>query len=138
MANEKNMTETEQQQWVKAQYQVATKYLAEKGLVTQSVAVEDSRYLIPYFSVWKLKSLEGKTYWVICGDVTTDYMPGSVAESAREAVRHFSFKWQLQAENLMKEKTKEQQEFAQYLIGRAEGIYDLYKEDALWQENATS
>ena len=53
------MTEEQQQQWIKEQYQSATKYLAEKGIVTNSVKVEDSRYLVPLLALWKLTSLVG-------------------------------------------------------------------------------
>ena len=43
MTQDVEMTEVEQQKWVREQYQVATKYLAEKGMVTNSVKVESSR-----------------------------------------------------------------------------------------------
>ncbi len=132
MANEKQMTEDDQQQWVREQYQVATKYLAEQGLVTNSVAVEDSRYLIPFLAIWKLKILDGKSFWVICGDLPTDHSNASVAPNAREALSHFSYKWQIQAENLLKSADKEQHKFAQLLIGRAEGLYGLHQKDDLW------
>lgn len=128
----KEMTAEQQQQWVREQYQVATKYLAAKGLVTESVVVEESRYLIPIMSVWKLKVLDGSFFWVICGDLPSDHNTLDVAPSAREAVRHFSFKWQMQAENLLKTGDKEQEEFAKLLIGRAEGLYDMYQQEKLW------
>ena len=41
------MSEVEQQEWIRKQYQVATKFLAEKGLITESVADKESRYLVP-------------------------------------------------------------------------------------------
>ena len=59
-----SMTEEQQQQWIKNQYQVATKYLAEKGVVTQSVQVEESRYLVPILALWKLTSIDGNKFWV--------------------------------------------------------------------------
>lgn len=66
MSEAVQMTEEQQQQWIREQYQVATKYLAEKGVVTDSVKVEDSRYLVPLLALWKLKALNGKSYWVLC------------------------------------------------------------------------
>ena len=102
MSQESEMTAEQQQQWVREQYQVATKYLATQGLVTDSVVVEESRYLVPFMSVWKLKVLDGSYFWVICGDLPSDHNTVDVAPNAREAVRHFSFKWQMQAENLLK------------------------------------
>ena len=132
MAQEQEMTAEQQQQWIREQYQVATKYLATQGLVTDSVVVEESRYLIPFMSVWKLKVLDGSYLWAICGDLPSDHNTFDVAPNAREAVRHFSFKWQMQAENLLKTGDKEQEGFAKLLISRAEGLYDMYQQEKLW------
>jgi hypothetical protein len=133
MAQKQEMTVEEQQQWVRDQYQVATKYLAAQGLVTQSVVVEESRYLIPFLSVWKLKVLDGSYFWVICGDLPSDHNTFDIAPNAREAVQHFSLKWQMQAENLLKSGDKEQEQFAKLLISRAEGLYDMYQQDNVWE-----
>jgi len=130
---QRDMTEEQQQKWVREKYQAATKYLATQGLVTDSVVVEESRYLVPLLAVWKLKVIDGSYVWVISGDLPTDHNVIDVATNAREAVRHFSFKWQMQAENLLKTDDKEQQEFAKLLIGRAEGLYDMYQNNSIWQ-----
>jgi len=127
------MTEEQQQQWIREQYQVATKYLAEKGIVTDSVKAEDSRYLVPLLALWKLTSLKGEKFWVLCGDLPSDHSSIDVAPDAREALRHFSLKWQMQAENLLQANSKEQTDFANLLVSRAEGLYKLYEDDALWQ-----
>ena len=129
---QQEMTADQQQQWIREQYQVATKYLATQGLVTESVVVEESRYLIPFLSVWKLKTIDGSYFWVICGDLPSDHNNIDVAPNAREAVRHFSFKWQMQAENLLKSDDKEQEDFAKLLIERAEALYDMYQQEKLW------
>lgn len=127
------MTEEQQKQWIKEQYQRATKYLAEKGIVTNSVKVEDSRYLVPLLALWKLTSLDGKKFWVLCGDLPSDHSSIEVAPNARDALRHFSLKWQMQAENLLQAKNAEQHDFAQLLIGRADGLYKLYEDESLWE-----
>ena len=62
----------------------------------------------------------------------SDHNTFDVAPNAREAVRHFSFKWQMQAEGLIETGDKEQEEFAKLLIGRAEGLYSLYQKEELW------
>jgi hypothetical protein len=134
MTDKPEMSEKEQQQWVREQYQIATKYLAEKGLITQSVKVDESRYLIPVIAVWKLTLMDGSKHWVLCGDLPTDHSSVDVAPNAREALRHFSLKWQLQAENLLKADSKEQNDFANLLIGRAEGIYKICENEKLWEK----
>lgn len=135
MTEQKQMTNEEQQKWVRDQYQVATKYLADKGLVTDSVAVEDSRYLIPLVSVWKLKLLDNTKLWVICGDLPTDHSAIDAAPTARDALRHFSLKWQLQAENLRQAGGAEQEDFAKILVSRAEGLYKIHENESLWVES---
>ncbi|WP_281557405.1 DUF4826 family protein [Thalassomonas sp. RHCl1] len=133
MTNQVNMNEEQQSQWVRDQYQVATKYLADKGLITESVAVEESRYLVPLLAVWKLKLLDGTKTWVISGDLPTDHSNADVAPDARDAIRHFSLKWQLQAENLFKAGEAEQNKFAEMLVNRAEGLYRLYEDEKIWE-----
>lgn len=133
MSEVAEMTEEQQQQWIREQYQIATKYLAGKGIVTDSVKVEDSRYLVPLLALWKVNSLEGKSFWVLCGDLPSDHSSFDVAPNAREALRHFSLKWQMQAENLLQTKNEEQNDFANLLIGRADGLYKLYEDESLWK-----
>jgi hypothetical protein len=135
MTEKLEMTEEEQQQWVRAQYQTATKYLAEKGLVTHSVKVEDSRYLIPAIAIWKLTLADGTKHWVLCGDLPTDHSSIKVAATARDALKHFSLKWQIQAENLLKSNNKEQSDFAHLLISRAEGLYKVCEDEKFWRES---
>lgn len=132
MSNTVQMTEEQQQQWVKEQYQAATKYLAEKGIITHSVTIEDSRYLVPLLALWKLTSTDGKMFWVLCGDLPSDHNLVDVAPNAREALRHFSLKWQMQAENLLQANDEEQNNFANLLISRADGLYQLYNDESLW------
>jgi len=136
MTQNNDMTPEEQKQWVREQYQVATKYLAEQGLVTDSVLVEESRYIVPIVAVWKLKAINGQYFWVICGDLPTDFSKVDVAKNPRDAIRHFSFKWQMQAENLFKAAKQEQTDFAELLVSRAEGLYSLYEDDKFWNDKS--
>jgi hypothetical protein len=60
----------------------------------------------------------------------------SAAKNAREAVRAFSLHWQLKAQQIIdsgiNDKTK--QDFANLLIKRAHGLYEMFEKDALWQQ----
>ncbi|PCI60801.1 MAG: DUF4826 domain-containing protein [Gammaproteobacteria bacterium] len=133
MSDNEQLTEEQAQAWVREQYQVATKYLANKGLVTDSVMVEDSRYIAPLLSVWKLKLLDNSWHWVICGDLPTDHVSIEAANSAKEVLKHFSLKWQLQAENILKHQPSEEQaQYANILVGRAESLYKLSEDEKLW------
>ena len=133
MTDKVEMTEEQKQAWIREQYLKATKYLAEKGLVTQSVAETESRYLVPVMALWKINLLDKTKVWVVSGDLPTDHIVLDKGETARDVVRHFSFKWQLQAENLLRLDDQEQKQFAEFLITRADGLYQLYDKDELWQ-----
>lgn len=133
MTDKLEMTEEQKQAWIREQYLKATKYLAEKGLVTESVAETESRYLVPVMALWKINLLDKTKVWVVSGDLPTDHIVLDKGETARDVVRHFSFKWQLQAENLLRLGDQEQKQFAEFLITRADGLYQLYDKDELWQ-----
>lgn len=121
--------------WVREQFQKANKYLAENGVLFQSVVMEDSRYLAPYLAVWKIQANDGKYYWVISGDLPTDFALQKHANDAREAIRHFSLNWQMKAENIRQSGTKEntQLAFADLLQTRAEDLYAMFSDEKLWQ-----
>ena len=77
--------------------------------------------------------LDCSYFWVICGALPSDHNTFDIAPNAREAVQHFSLKWQMQEENLLKSGDKEQEQFAKLLISRAEGLYDMYQQDNVWE-----
>ncbi|MEW6997200.1 DUF4826 family protein [Colwelliaceae bacterium BS250] len=134
MSEENQLTEEQSKQWVREQYLKATKYLADKGIVTKSVITTESRYIVPVVAVWKLVTMTGESVWVIGGDVPSDHIAVSAAGDAREALRNFSMKWQLQADNLLAlpGQDKTQTDFAHLLISRAEGLYHLFEDEKLW------
>ncbi|MDX3773001.1 DUF4826 family protein [Chromatiaceae bacterium AAb-1] len=131
------LEQAEQQriEWVRTQYQKANEYLAGKGIVPETVAVTESRYLPPFVAIWKLNTRNAAAYWVISGDLPTDHMAVSAAATAKEAVRAFSLQWQLKAQQIIDSgiTDKTQQDFANLLINRAHGLYELFENEALWQ-----
>ncbi len=121
--------------WVKEQFQRANKHLAENGVLFESVVTSESRYLAPFVAVWKIKTSDGKYYWVISGDVPADFMPYETEKTARDAMRSFSLRWQLQADNLLRSGMQDttQNEFANRLITKAEQLYDVFSDEQVWQ-----
>lgn len=126
------MTEAEAEQWVRAQYQAAAKYLAEQGFILDMVHLQDSRYLAPYVAVWRFTTMDKKDVWIINGDVPTDMVAAKVANDARSVMRHFALQWQLKAKALEDQARPEEQDHANYLIGRAEMVYRTTDLDNLW------
>ncbi|WP_028767059.1 DUF4826 family protein [Shewanella fidelis] len=141
MAEEVVDQEQQIQEWTRAQFQKANKFLAEKGIMPNKVYAEESRYLAPYVALWKIDSKKPtkKTYWVMSGDLPSDYVEVSVAATAREALRHFSMMWQMKAENIQRSgltKDPAQAKFAQLLVSRAESLYKMQADDSIWQPKA--
>lgn len=113
--------------WAQGQLRNASKFLAEKGVILETVFNEVSTYMTNKVAIFKIRDKERNKYWVITGDMPTDYAPASVAKDYKEAARHFSLNWQLKAENIirMPTRTKVQSEFAQLLVNKAEELYSL-------------
>ncbi len=133
--------EARTQAWVREHFQKANRFLAEKGVIPSKVIDRDCRYLAPLLAIWKIESKQptSQTFWVMSGDLPTDYVDVSVAATARDAIRHFSMMWQLKAENLLQSTAVNdptQAQFAQLLISRAESLFQIHNDDKLWNEKA--
>ncbi len=130
--------EQQRVEWIRSQFQKANQYLAGKGIIPDNVAVTESRYMPPLVALWKLNTKDRQAFWVISGDLPTDHMPFSAAANARDAMRSFSLNWQLKAEHIVNSESvdKTQQDFANLLVSRAQGLYELFEDDALWQSQA--
>ncbi|WJG10892.1 DUF4826 family protein [Aliiglaciecola sp. LCG003] len=130
------MSKEEMGQWVRSQFQRANKHLAENGIIFDSVVTEESRYLAPVVALWKIKTTDNRYYWVISGDLPVDFMPYENEKNARDVLRRFSFSWQLKAENLQNSDSLDQtqKDFCDLLVSRAEGLYQMYEKESLWQE----
>lgn len=135
------MSDEEIRAWCNKSYQDATAYLAKNGMITESVVLEKSRYLPPIVAVWQLKSSENEFYWAISDTVKSDYIPTSAAATARDAVKIFSLRWQLEVEKLNDEaeSSDETNENAQKasikeLEVAASSLYQLYENEVLWHE----
>lgn len=122
--------------WVREQFQRANKYLAEQGILFDSVVTEDSRYLAPHFAVWKIKSTDDQYFWVTSGQVICDAIAFENASTARAAIKHFSFCWQAKAENIRLQSKQDQEQLATaaQLIKDAELLYALQADDKIWDD----
>ncbi|MDN7123664.1 DUF4826 family protein [Pseudidiomarina terrestris] len=141
MATEQpQMTQEEMSAWVREHFQAANKYLAENGIISDRVLTKDSRYLAPYVAIWKFSTQDKKELWLVNGDVPTDVAGNKAADNARDALRYFSFQWQMKAQGILGDPKSsadpEQQRYAQYLIDRAEALYDVVGTEELWQAPA--
>lgn len=131
---QQELTAEQSSQWVREHFQKANKYMAEKGILIDTVLHQESRYLVPLVAVWKMRSQKGKTYWVITGDLPSDHVEVTAASNARDAIRDFSLRWQLKADQILNQANLDntQRNFAHLMINRAENLYNVYDDDKLW------
>lgn len=93
--------------------------------------------------VWSMES-EADFVWTISVDkLIADYVAGSLAATPREVARHFSLKWQMDADRLQNldpvrapvvDSAAGTQVYAKKLIHYAEMLYDLAERDDAWQD----
>lgn len=128
------LTQEQASDWVRQQFQKANLHLAEQGLVMDNVAVQESRYLPPFLAVWKINTLNRRSYWVISGDLPTDYLEAAGAADAREALRAFSLRWQMKAQQLIDAGVQDQTaaDYIQLLVNRAHSLYEMFESEKLW------
>jgi hypothetical protein len=129
------LTEEQIQTWAREAFQQANQFLAKEGVLFDTVVTEECRYLAPLVAVWKIKAMDNKMYWVLTGDVPTDFTLADNAKDARGALRYFSMRWQIKAENLLQNNQQQdpsQTSYAQLLADRAEKIYLLQENEGLW------
>ena len=107
-----------EQQWCEERRAEVTAYLQREGVEHGRVAEVPAWHVAPYVSIWARESKKRPDWigwWVICGDVPTDYTSAAHLKHPREAMRAIAEEWRNQA-NLMA--TGERQ--ADIYIGRPE------------------
>lgn len=96
--------------------------------------------------VWGINH-ESDFVWTISVDkLIADYVAGSLAATPRDVARHFSLKWQMDADRILNIEAnkgpiantgKNMQAYSKQLIQRAEILYDLASRDDAWQQLQT-
>lgn len=133
---QKGMDQVQAAQWFNEQLGKATRYLAEQGVILDTVFHDQSTYVAPMFAIFKIRCKDRKKYWVIAGDLPTDFTPDTAAKDFKSALRHFTLNWQMKAENMIRAGLRDniQRDFAQLLITKAEALYAFVDNNVLWDK----
>ena len=132
--------------WFKAELdKVVDRMIKEKavdGVAIDAAPVWAMPNQILIARVWS-SAQKSQFIWTISGPgVITDHITGSMAAGPREAARHFSLKWQVDAEKLMKSAENpsmkdpvrtELKNQADRLVSDAEALFDLTMRDEIWR-----
>lgn len=135
--------------WYKSEIDAVVKEMIKTNAVTGAAVEAAPMWASPHkilvAKVWGATQ-KSQFIWTISGDaVVTDHIPGSIAATPRDVVRHFSLKWQMDADRLLnlaksqpmvEGSESHMQAYTDQLIQYAELLYDLASRDDIWQRNA--
>ncbi|MGD8594920.1 MAG: DUF4826 family protein [Gammaproteobacteria bacterium] len=129
-----------EEDWLDDQQEVASQYMKRTGTNYGSIEHTPSFYLSPYVAVWAVESgiSPGAIgWWVITGDLPTDYISSSGISSAREAMSEFAKRW-LNSVNVHKSGKHDptitlSSETADLLEKRANILNDWASDDSMWR-----
>ncbi|SFS01069.1 protein of unknown function [Granulicella pectinivorans] len=86
-----------EEQWCNQRREETTVYLHKEGLVHGEIGSWPAWHVAPYISIWAVESLKtpgAVGWWVISGDLPTDYISASSAKHPRQALRAFAETWE--------------------------------------------
>jgi hypothetical protein len=116
--------------WIKEQLDRAVEEIMNRGIFDEQIAEARPIWSVPQkvmIGQVRIPSEPKSFIWVICGDFPTDVIGSATAATPREAARHFSLKWQMDA-------TRQTDASATALLtDKAEELYAIVEEDRLWQ-----
>lgn len=116
---------------------------AVTGVAVQAAPVWMVPYEILIAKVWSINNEHDFVWSVSVDKLIADYIAGSLAATPREVARHFSLKWQMDADRLLsrehnklavEKQDARMQDFSNKLIRHAETLYEMANRDDVWQE----
>jgi hypothetical protein len=139
---------TREEQWIRDERSRVEDYLKTEGVSHLGVAGTPSWHVAPYLAIWEVFSKANPTavgWWVVSGDVPTDYVSSADAHSAREAMRVFSMQWSAVAARMEAGKPdpetrigspSHEKGLAPLLSKRARLLREIVDDDDNWADNA--
>ena len=129
--NPDNAATAEARKWLRRTLDHAAREISERGILEDPLIEVKPDWMLPFALLVGRARGQGEARsfkWFICGEVTLDTLDGAMADSARNAIRSFAMKWQLDAERATSSEESER------LIKAAEQLYPLAEDDRLWQQ----
>ena len=118
-------------EWTRETFDKAVREIVELGLIDGALVEARPFWNVPNSVViGQVRESNDPAifFWIIAVEGVTDYVGSAAAATPREAARHFSLKWQLDASH------SDDTLFADRLVTRAEELYDMVENESLWQQ----
>lgn len=130
--------------WAKKELDSAVRKITDKGVIASPLIEARPAWAKPFDVVigqLRDQGAQSEFLWVIGGSVPTDCIHSKLAATPRDAARHFSLKWQLEAaryedpaehKRLALDPTVDWEEQGRALIAKAEYLYKIVDDDQFW------
>ena len=119
-----------------------TKIGAVSGVAVDAAPVWGAENQLLIAKIWDTAN-KSQFIWAITGELAvTDHIPGTMAVNPRDDARHFSYKWQMDADRLAEMANADQQiantsaniqAQSKKIIQLAEALYSLTERDEPWR-----
>jgi|SRR5665213_968057 len=136
------MTEAEEETWRAAQRVQVSGYLHTEGLIHGAVGESPAWSLAPCVSIWAVESIEAPGsvgWWVICGDLPTDYCSARNCRRPRLAMKKIAEEWRnsvliSEPSDTTLGDTRLPASLAPLLAKRAQLLLDWVNDPSLWPD----
>ncbi|MFT7536356.1 MAG: hypothetical protein ACI85K_002310 [Hyphomicrobiaceae bacterium] len=139
--------EAVEEKWCAEMRTQALQYLETQRALHGEVGEWPAWHIAPYVSIWAVESVAtpGRVgWWVVSGDLPTDYVSAEVIEHPRDAMQSFADRWKGYAAAVRDGSAFDGVEIAgvrddpdgmlPVLESRAETLAEWAADDSLWQE----
>jgi len=135
-----------EEQWCNERRVQVVAYLKDQRVEHGRVGEWPAWHVAPYVSVWAIESRKAPDWvgwWVICGDLPTDYVSSAGVKHPREAVRAIAQRWRDLAPHLERGEphptinvgnAANWKELAPLLKARSKLLMEWVEDDAIWPE----
>lgn len=94
-----------EERWCEERRRDVADYLQLQGVRHGAIGEWPAWHVAPYVSIWAIESASNPGwvgFWVICGDLPTDYVSSQALKHPRDVMRAFADRWSKVAENMAK------------------------------------
>ena len=135
-----------EEQWCEERRAEVTAYLQRERVEHGRVGEWPAWHVAPYVSIWAIESKKRPDWigwWVICGDLPTDYISAAKTKHPREAMRAIAEEWREQAKlmasgeghaDIRIGQPDDWATLAPLLETRASMLLQWANDDSLWQD----
>jgi hypothetical protein len=137
-----------EEQWCAERQAEVGAYLKREGVTHGRIGEWPAWHVAPYVSVWAIESAhhpEWVGWWVLCGDLPTDYVSADAIKHPRDAIFAIAQRWRDAAELMARGETHPEftvgaqdsgKELAPLLKSRAATLIAWANDEQLWAADA--